>query len=100
MTKINRRIEKLESRAGIGFPKIRMLVVSFDLPSQQQSAVAEAIARDEAENGPIGESEQYMFVMCGPGGHWIDTADGSRWQYPDGTLTADPAGELERAKAD
>lgn len=89
MTSIERRIEELEHKTGTGVPKYRILAVSFEKIGDEERAQAEAIARDEASNGPLQPNERYIFATFGPAGYWVETPEGLRWQYPDGTF-ADP----------
>lgn len=85
---IERRIAELEGRSGTGR---RVLLIHPD------ETEAQARARDEAVNGPVGDYAIIIRVEFGPEGLWIDTPEGRRWRYPDGRLTNDPVGDDRRA---
>lgn len=99
MPSIERRIGELERQAGAGIPKFRMLNVFFEKRGDEERATAKVIARDEVEKGALESNERYIIALFGPAGRWIETPEGARWQYPDGSLTDDPAGTRRHAKA-
>lgn len=89
---IERRVDELERKHGMGTTRLRLVHFAYDRPEIYGREEAAAIARDEAKRGPLLTGERRMVMRYGPAGRWIETPHGSRWQYPDGTTTDDPGG--------
>lgn len=95
MANLDRRIGALEQHAGVGTREIRTITVCYEKLEDFESALTDAIARDEAERGPLPPDGTRLVVTFGPGGQWVDTPQGLRWRYRDGTLGHRP-GETPR----
>ncbi|MGH8190751.1 MAG: hypothetical protein ACREP2_04830 [Rhodanobacteraceae bacterium] len=89
-----------DARVMAASPRMLHVLQALVRAGQSTHAHAEAIAAanacDEVEHGPLGPDEQYIVMSFGPRGHWSDTPDGLRWQYPNGTLADDPIGKRTR----
>lgn len=96
---IERRVAELEQRNGAG-ARVTTIAYEYGKPEDHNAALDAARAQYEAEHGSIGPDTQVVYMAFGPAGRRVETPVGSRWQYPDGSLTDDPTGTRHSCAAE